>query len=63
MLVIRRKISEEVTIDVAGVTVKVVLLGASGSKVKLGFSAPREVVILRGELGEVQGRMECERRS
>lgn len=48
MLVFERKIGQTVYI---GPTITVVVLGVQGDKVRLGIQAPREVPILREELG------------
>jgi carbon storage regulator len=47
MLVISRKINEAIVIDD---TITVTILGVDGDKVKLGIVAPREMLILRGEI-------------
>jgi carbon storage regulator CsrA len=47
MLVLSRKEGEKLVID-GGITVQVIRI--EGKKVKLGFQAPSEVKILRGEL-------------
>jgi carbon storage regulator CsrA len=47
MLVLSRKIGQEITI---GSDVRVVVHRISGNRVTLGIEAPREVSILRGEL-------------
>jgi carbon storage regulator len=47
MLVISRKINEGITIDD---TIVITVLGVEGDKVKLGISAPREMLILRQEI-------------
>jgi carbon storage regulator len=47
MLVLSRKPGQEIRIDEQ---ISVVVLGISGDRVKLGFRAPREVSVRRGEL-------------
>jgi carbon storage regulator len=47
MLVLRRKIGEVIVLN--GV-VKIVVLGVEGDRVKLGFEAPPDVIIVREEL-------------
>lgn len=47
MLVISRKINEGIVIDD---TIIVTVLGVEGDKVKLGITAPREMLILRQEI-------------
>jgi carbon storage regulator len=47
MLVISRKINEGIVIDD---TIIVTVLGVEGDKVKLGITAPREMLILRHEI-------------
>jgi carbon storage regulator CsrA len=47
MLVLSRKEGEKLVID-GGITVQVIRI--EGKKIKLGFQAPSEVKILRGEL-------------
>jgi carbon storage regulator len=47
MLVLTRKVDESITI---GDSIVVTVLAIEGEKVKLGISAPRELVILRQEV-------------
>ncbi|MCA9129638.1 MAG: carbon storage regulator [Planctomycetales bacterium] len=47
MLVLSRKVGEKLVID-GNVTVELVRI--KGNRIALGISAPKEVVILRGEL-------------
>jgi len=47
MLVISRKANEVIVIDDK---ITITVLGVDGDKVKLGISAPREMLILRGEI-------------
>ena len=49
MLVLTRKIGESISI---GSHIDVVVLDAGRGRVKLGFSGPREIPILRGELAD-----------
>jgi carbon storage regulator len=49
MLVLSRKCGEEITI---GEDIKVIVLRVSGMTVSLGIDAPRELSIMRAELGE-----------
>ncbi len=50
MLVLTRKLDEEVIIKVGSTEVAVSVVDVSGSKFQLGFDAPDEVTILRSEL-------------
>jgi carbon storage regulator CsrA len=50
MLVLTRRPNESIVIPALGVTVRV--LAVRGGRVRLGVEAPREVVVLRGELHE-----------
>lgn len=52
MLVLSRRAGEEVVLP--GVLVKVVILGVSGGRVRVGVVAPADVVVLRGELPHTQ---------
>ena len=47
MLIIRRKASQRIVIDGR---IEVTVLNVRGGKVRLGFSAPREVRVLREEV-------------
>jgi carbon storage regulator len=47
MLVFRRKVGESVILDGQ---IEVQVLEIAGSRVKLGFNAPREVMVVRKEL-------------
>jgi carbon storage regulator len=47
MLVLTRKVDESLTI---GDSIVITVLGIEGEKVKIGISAPREMVILRQEV-------------
>lgn len=49
MLILSRKTNEEIKIG-SDITIKI--LGVSEGQVKLGFSAPADVEILRGEIYE-----------
>lgn len=50
MLVLSRRVGEEVLLP--DLRVRVVVLGVTGGRVRVGVVAPGEVVVLRGELGE-----------
>ncbi len=51
MLVVSRRPTESITIQIAqGITIHI--LGVKGNEVKVGITAPREVVVLRSELLE-----------
>lgn len=47
LLVLRRKVGEKVMI---GDDVEIVVLGVEGELVKIGFTAPKEIQIMRKEL-------------
>ena len=47
MLVLARRRGEEIRI---GEFVRIVVISVKGSQVRLGFEAPREIGIVRGEL-------------
>lgn len=47
MLVLSRKVGEEICID--GV-IKVTVLGISGSRIRLGIEAPKHLPVVRSEL-------------
>jgi carbon storage regulator len=49
MLVLSRKIGEQVVIDD---NIRVTVLAINGQTIRLGFEAPRNVPILRAELAE-----------
>lgn len=50
MLVLSRRVGEEVVLP--GMGVRIVLLTASGGRVRVGVVAPADVVVLRGELSD-----------
>jgi len=52
VLVLSRRVGEEVLVPECGVTVTV--LAVQGNKIRLGIRAPAEVEILRGELRDRQ---------
>ena len=52
MLILTRRISEKVLVDLNGKIVKVSVLGIKGNQVRLGFDAPKEVVVHREEIYE-----------
>lgn len=60
MLVIKRRIGETVRV---GPDVIISVLDVEGEKVKLGFDAPREITILRGELEDIARENEVATRS
>jgi len=55
MLVLSRKVGEKILID-GNITVEVVKI--HGNRITLGFDAPQDVRILRGELNQTTNRME-----
>ena len=50
MLVLSRKINEEICLP--DLDVRIVVLKQKGNTVRLGIAAPKEVQVLRGELAE-----------
>jgi carbon storage regulator len=52
MLVLSRRPGETIVI---GGTIRVTVLGVRGNQVRLGFTAPAEVVVTRAELGPLPG--------
>jgi carbon storage regulator CsrA len=52
MLAISRRHEEAVVLRLGEVTVRITVLSAQAGRVRLGFEAPREVVITRSELLE-----------
>jgi carbon storage regulator len=50
MLVLSRRLNESVVLPDLGISIKVIRF--SGNQVRLGFSAPSDVKILRGELAD-----------
>lgn len=51
MLVVSRKVGEKVTLTCAdGTVIEVALVDVDRGKVRIGFAAPRSVVIMRNEL-------------
>ena len=50
MLVLKRKIGEEVTLKVCGIEITVVYVAHKPGGIRLGFKAPPEVRVLRSEL-------------
>ena len=58
MLVLSRKRNQEVNLPGLGVIIKV--LQVKGNSVRLGFEAPHDVRVLRGELNEFANEFECE---
>lgn len=50
MLVLSRRLGEEVVLP--GMGVRIVLLTASGGRVRVGVVAPVDVLVLRGELSD-----------
>ncbi|MGH1428746.1 MAG: carbon storage regulator [Arenicella sp.] len=55
MLVLTRKLDEEVIITVGSTEVAVSVVNVLGSKFQLGFDAPNDVSILRSELLNTKG--------
>jgi carbon storage regulator len=47
MLVLTRRASESVVIDGR---IRIIVLEVEGNRVQLGFAAPKDVVVLRGEV-------------
>jgi carbon storage regulator len=56
MLVLSRKVGEQVTINNE---ITVTLLGIEGKRVRLGFDAPKEIPIVRKELADLLDRSHC----
>jgi len=54
MLVLSRKPGQRVVVPSCGLTITIV--SVEGEKVRLGFSAPREISVLREELLQVSNR-------
>jgi carbon storage regulator CsrA len=52
MLVLQRKLNEEVILELGGQRIRVVFLGMKGELAKLGFHAPRFIRIDRREVWE-----------
>ncbi|MGM0642052.1 MAG: carbon storage regulator [Thermotogota bacterium] len=52
MLILSRKIGEDIIIKLDNKTVKIKLLEDQMGHIKLGFNAPKEIKIYRGELYE-----------
>ena len=50
MLVIGRKIGEVIVVNCGGRLIEVVVADIKGSKVRIGITAPRDVVIVRKEI-------------
>jgi carbon storage regulator len=50
MLILSRRINEELRITHKGVQIKLVLVGIKGGQVRIGISAPEEVTIDREEV-------------
>lgn len=50
MLVLSRKKNERVVLNVNGVQIVVVVVRIDGDRTRIGFDAPKEVHIVRGEL-------------
>ena len=59
MLVLRRKVDEALVINGA---VTVCVLGVDGERVKLGIIAPPDVVVVRGELIDIERQQQQLRR-
>lgn len=54
MLVLSRRIGQRILIPELDITIEVLHANASGTQVKLGFSAPRHVAIVREEVEELR---------
>lgn len=52
MLILSRKIGEDIIIKMDNKTIKIKLLEDQMGHIKLGFDAPKEIKIYRGELYE-----------
>ena len=50
MLVLSRRIGESIVLSFGGVDVRVMPVRIGGDQVRLGFDAPREVIIKREEI-------------
>jgi len=50
VLILSRKIGEDIIIKVENKTIKIKLLEDQAGHIKLGFNAPNEIKIYRGEL-------------
>lgn len=50
MLVLSRKQGETVVVECGGANVEVTVVDVRGDKIRIGFNAPREVVIHRKEV-------------
>ena len=50
MLILRRKLGEEITIETNGIRGKITITEINGSSVRLGFTFPREINIRREEV-------------
>lgn len=50
MLILTRRISEKIIIDIGGELIEVVPLNVNGSQVKIGVQAPRHIDVRREEI-------------
>jgi carbon storage regulator len=50
MLILTRRISEKIIIDIGGELIEVVPLDVNGSQVKIGVQAPRHIDVHREEI-------------
>lgn len=50
MLILTRRISEKIIIDIGGELIEVVPLNVNGSQVKIGVQAPRHIDVHREEI-------------
>ena len=52
MLVLSRKESEEVTVHTPQGDIKILVVALESNKVRIGIDAPKDFVILRGEIDD-----------
>jgi carbon storage regulator len=50
MLLLSRKVSETIMIEIPGATVEVTVMGVAGNQVRLGITAPKHVPVNRLEI-------------
>jgi carbon storage regulator len=56
MLVLTRKVGEQIVIDGS---IRVFIVASDGGKIRIGIEAPRDVKIMRQELLETQATRQC----